>query len=258
MSEAVVRFWPKAAGQIVEVLAVRTSALPPEADITLVLLERAANDPKRTCTRYNLRHDMQHFCETSTSQLALTAMLRNFTRTLVGFVLIGFPFAVSADCVILLHGLARTSASMDKVATAFADREYAIANINYPSRKLPIEDLALLAVKKGLVACPTDGVVHFVTHSLGGILVRYYLENYEISRLGRVVMLAPPNQGSEVVNRLRKLPGFRMINGKAGGQATPMTYSLEKTGKQYVVIAAGGHGRIGSTTGDYLVAYALP
>ena len=161
---------------------------------------------------------MQHFCETSTSQLALTAMLRNFTRTLVGFVLIGFPFALSADCVILLHGLARTSASMDKMATAFADREYAIANINYPSRKLPIEDLALLAVKKGLVACPTDGVVHFVTHSLGGILVRYYLENYEISRLGRVVMLAPPNQGSEVVNRLRKLPGFRMINGKAGGQ----------------------------------------
>ncbi len=71
-------------------------------------------------------------------------------------------------------------------------------------------------------------------------------------------MLAPPNQGSEVVNRLRKLPGFRMINGTAGGQATPMTYSLEKTGKQYVVIAAGGHGRIGSTTGDYLVAYALP
>ena len=109
---------------------------------------------------------MQHFCETSTSQLALTAMLRNFTRTLVGFVLIGFPFAVSADCVILLHGLARTSASMDKMATAFADREYAIANINYPSRKLPIQDLAPLAVEKGLVACPTNGVVHFVTHSV--------------------------------------------------------------------------------------------
>jgi len=44
----------------------------------------------------------------------------------------------------------------------------------------------------------------------------------------------------------------------AGGQATPMTYMLEETGKQYVVIAAGGHGRIGTTGGDYLIAYALP
>jgi quinoprotein glucose dehydrogenase len=44
----------------------------------------------------------------------------------------------------------------------------------------------------------------------------------------------------------------------AGGQATPMTYFLEATGKQYVVIAAGGHGRIGSTTGDFVIAFALP
>jgi quinoprotein glucose dehydrogenase len=44
----------------------------------------------------------------------------------------------------------------------------------------------------------------------------------------------------------------------AGGQATPMTYFLEETGKQYVVIAAGGHARIGTTPGDYVIAYALP
>jgi quinoprotein glucose dehydrogenase len=44
----------------------------------------------------------------------------------------------------------------------------------------------------------------------------------------------------------------------AGGQATPMTYFLEETGKQYVVIAAGGHARVGTTPGDYVVAYALP
>jgi quinoprotein glucose dehydrogenase len=41
----------------------------------------------------------------------------------------------------------------------------------------------------------------------------------------------------------------------AGGQATPMTYLLE--GKQYVVIAAGGHKGAGSTMGDYVIAYAL-
>ena len=44
----------------------------------------------------------------------------------------------------------------------------------------------------------------------------------------------------------------------AGGQATPMTYYLESTARQYVVIAAGGHGRLGTTPGDYVIAYALP
>ena len=44
----------------------------------------------------------------------------------------------------------------------------------------------------------------------------------------------------------------------AGGQATPMTYYLDETGKQYVVIAAGGHARVGTTPGDYVIAYALP
>jgi quinoprotein glucose dehydrogenase len=44
----------------------------------------------------------------------------------------------------------------------------------------------------------------------------------------------------------------------AGGQATPMTYRLRKDSKQYVVIAAGGHGRAGTTLGDSLIAFTLP
>ncbi len=44
----------------------------------------------------------------------------------------------------------------------------------------------------------------------------------------------------------------------AGGQATPMTYRLREDGKQYVVICAGGHGRLGTKLGDYVIAYALP
>ncbi|MGI9293916.1 MAG: pyrroloquinoline quinone-dependent dehydrogenase [Pseudomonadales bacterium] len=44
----------------------------------------------------------------------------------------------------------------------------------------------------------------------------------------------------------------------AGGQATPMSYFLKQTEKQYIVIAAGGHSRVGTTAGDYLIAYALP
>jgi len=126
--------------------------------------------------------------------------------------------AQAADCVVFLHGLARTSASMDKAATVFEKSGYIVANVSYPSRKFPIEELAPLAIEAGLEECPPESVVHFVTHSLGGILVRYYLEHKEISNLGRVLMLAPPNQGSAVVDSLRHFPGFKLINGQAGLQ----------------------------------------
>ena len=124
----------------------------------------------------------------------------------------------AADCVVFLHGLARTSASMEKAASVFEKSGYTVVNVGYPSRKLPIEELAPMAIEAGLDKCPAESVVHFVTHSLGGILVRYYLEHEEISNLGRVLMLAPPNQGSAGVDSLRHFPGFKLINGPAGLQ----------------------------------------
>ncbi len=123
------------------------------------------------------------------------------------------------DCVILLHGLVRSSASMKPLATALAAQGYFVANIDYPSRSKAIPELAELAVNKGLESCPTTiERVHFVTHSLGGILLRYYLESTPIPKLGRVVMIGPPNQGSQVVDRYRKVPGFALLNGPAGLQ----------------------------------------
>jgi glucose dehydrogenase len=54
--------------------------------------------------------------------------------------------------------------------------------------------------------------------------------------------------------------GAKLWEGRlpAGGQATPMTYFVAEAGKQYVVIAAGGHDKMGTTHGDYVIAYALP
>ena len=98
---------------------------------------------------------------------------------------------------------------------------YHVANVSYPSREYTIEVLAPAAVKTGLSECGalTDYTkVHFVTHSLGGILVRYYTVENEIDKLGRVVMLAPPNQGSNAVDALVKTPGFDWLNGPAGYQ----------------------------------------
>lgn len=129
--------------------------------------------------------------------------------------------AAATDCVVLLHGLARTSGSMSKMEKALEEEGYATANIDYPSRDYTVEELAEIAVTDGLQHCRAyDDIVriHFVTHSLGGILVRQYLSAYDITELGRVVMLGPPNQGSAAVDKLDGVPGFDWLNGPAGRQ----------------------------------------
>ena len=121
----------------------------------------------------------------------------------------------------LLHGLARSSTSLNTMEQALQDEGYRTANIDYPSRDFEIAELAVIAVEEGLAACRAgDNVekIHFVTHSLGGILVRQYLATGSIDRLGRVVMLGPPNQGSAAADDLEGIPGFDWINGPAGGQ----------------------------------------
>lgn len=128
--------------------------------------------------------------------------------------------AQAMECVVLLHGLARTADSMGKLEAALLAENYLVENIDYPSRKHSVRELANKAVGEGLGSCTAAGAtrIHFVTHSLGGILVRAYMEQHENAEIGRVVMLGPPNQGSEVVDNLRETPGFEWLNGPAGMQ----------------------------------------
>jgi pimeloyl-ACP methyl ester carboxylesterase len=124
------------------------------------------------------------------------------------------------ECVVLLHGLIRSSGSMDELEGALIEKGYSVANIDYPSRDTTIDKLANLAIPAGIDKCEThsDGPINFVTHSLGGILVRQYLSAHKIDKLHRVVMLGPPNHGSEAVDYLRDVPGFEFVNGPAGLQ----------------------------------------
>ena len=121
------------------------------------------------------------------------------------------------EYVILLHGLARSAHSMDKMAQRLTEQGYQVLNINYPSRTLPIEQLAEQTISDAVAQCG-DLPINFVTHSMGGILVRQFLSNHQIKNLNKVVMLGPPNKGSEVVDKLSHLPGFHFVNGDAGMQ----------------------------------------
>jgi len=134
------------------------------------------------------------------------------------------------DAVILLHGLARSSKSMLTMEKALRSSGFSVTNINYSSRNGTIEEISEHVVGKAIEAYRNEGFVkiHFVTHSMGGILVRYYFSRHSTSELGKVVMLGPPNQGSEVVDFLGSFHLFKWINGVAGTQLGTSSNSVPR------------------------------
>jgi pimeloyl-ACP methyl ester carboxylesterase len=124
-----------------------------------------------------------------------------------------------SDGVVLLHGIARTSRSLNKIERALQGSGFATLNLNYASRKKPLDSLAAdIAPDIARFAERTDGSIHFVGHSMGGLLIRVYLAKCRPARRGRVVMLGTPNGGSEVADVLQRLAVYRAFYGPAGLQ----------------------------------------
>ncbi|MEH6504323.1 MAG: alpha/beta hydrolase [Cycloclasticus sp.] len=121
------------------------------------------------------------------------------------------------DAVVLLHGLGRTSYSMSALEKTLKKEGYLVVNNSYPSRKKSISELSSV-VGDGISACKKLNAkhIHFVTHSLGGILVRQYFQSNVVPEARRVVMLGPPNQGSEVSSNNNDKWWYKLFTGPAG------------------------------------------
>jgi len=130
------------------------------------------------------------------------------------------PTAINDAYVVLLHGLRQSSGSMEKIEESLLDHGYSVSNVNYPSTDHTIQYLASVTLHDILepIRKQSPAKIHFVTHSMGGIIVRYYLTNHDLPNLGRVVMISPPNQGSELVDLLKDQAVLRRIYGPAAAQ----------------------------------------
>ena len=135
----------------------------------------------------------------------------------------------SKEYVVLFHGLGRTAKSMSKIEYELQKNGYVVKNIGYPSRKYSIETLVKRYVSPAVSSCTDAQTIHFVTHSLGGILIRYYLDKNPLQNLGKVVMLSPPNKGSEVVDKLGTFFLYKWWLGPAFQQLSTSSESIPNT-----------------------------
>lgn len=147
------------------------------------------------------------------------------------------------DGVVLLHGLGRTSGSMALLERRVAKAGYRTLSIRYPSTSKPLPAIAeQLEPLVRAFADTLEGRVHVITHSLGGLLARAVLNRQRPTNLGRVVMLAPPNGGSEWADMLERSRLAKTILGPNSqylvtGRGADLDRSLGKIDYELGIIA---------------------
>jgi pimeloyl-ACP methyl ester carboxylesterase len=158
------------------------------------------------------------------------------------------PAARGERAVILLHGLGRGRAVMRRLEQALLAADWVVANVGYPSLRRPLEHHAD-AVRGIARAMHADGAreIALVGHSLGGLVARTAAAHAAQDgwRLGRMVLLGSPAQGSVVAGVLKDFAPFRVIAGDCGQAVTPLRAVRVPVPATEIAVIAGGNGKRG-------------
>lgn len=137
--------------------------------------------------------------------------------------------ADEGDSVVLLHGLGRGPWALKLLEWRLERAGYRAHSLAYDTRSASIE-AAAVSVHEQVQACCTDAArIHFVTHSLGGLVLRTLLAEHVIPNAGRAVLLAPPNGGSEIVDRFEQSAVLRFAMGPLAPQLGTRERQLPRT-----------------------------
>lgn len=142
------------------------------------------------------------------------------------------PTGEGAPTVVLLHGLGLGSWAMRRVGAGLARDGYRVINLSYDSLRVPLAELSSTWLTHQLAAHQVDlnagaPPLYFVTHSMGGIVLRGWLQHHGVpAPLRRVVMFAPPNHGSTLVDRIGHWWAFRLATGVNGRELSTAADSV--------------------------------
>jgi len=120
------------------------------------------------------------------------------------------------ECVVLLHGIGDTKFSMLKLENDLKDAGYKTINVGYPANGKKIETIANDELAAAIEKCSDYRKIHIVSHSMGGLVIRYYLNEHNLPEGSRIVMLSPPNKGSEVADYFHDSKIYELFYGEAG------------------------------------------
>ena len=154
------------------------------------------------------------------------------------------------ESVVLLHGIGHSMLNMLFLQVMLKKRGYKIYNMTYPSLRHDIRTLSKWLqekLEKKQVWTSSDKV-HFVTHSMGGLVSGFYLQDFKdnlpVGKLGRVVMLGTPHGGSEVADGLENIWLYKKVFGPAGQELTTHARKENQISPYYDLgIIAGSWGR---------------
>jgi triacylglycerol lipase len=141
--------------------------------------------------------------------------------------------AFSSECVVLLHGYANSNKAMKKIEKELLEDGYIVQNISYPSTKYSIENLDKhhLSTQIDNSRCTK---IHFIGHSMGGLLIRQHLSRVNYNNLGYVMFITSPNNGSEIVSFLSSHKALKwMMKGPAVKQLASESEFLQNLPKPH-------------------------